>query len=277
MGLFSRPSKHGLSTVGSSQSQFDLRTVGIWTWYGESKRWSLDFNNKLGQLLRIKLDDFVLSLNEIRHGQSLTLTPTDGQRIEISGMYGFGDDYRWFAYIHGEDGRHYFFRKFDAALVQFKGASVPERRVEDIDEIPFESEGPVPGASTHQATTRGSSPDLMGKSQPPTVSIRDEDAAAIFASVADYESMDYEQLASLVLGGAVPWQEGVVAELRRRHQAEIFDVEAFDEAVKIYKKLVGEHKSAVEREVLRIVESKLRKAISLEFDPPGGWGALGAE
>lgn len=89
--------------------------------------------------------------------------------------------------------------------------------------------------------------------------------------------MDYEQLASLVLGGVFSWQEGVFAELRRRNRAGILDVEQLDEAIKLYKERVEEHKSAIEREVLRIIESKVRKAMSIEFDPPGGWGALGAE
>lgn len=163
----------------------DLRSVGNWTWYSESNQWSLDFNNRLGQLLRVRLDDFVLSLGELRHSQNFPSTPTDGQRIKITGMYGFGDDYRWSAYIHGEDGRHYFLKKFDTSLVQLKGASAPDRLIEDIDQIPFESEGPMPKSLTHQDNFKGTSSDEMGKSQPPTISITDQDSAAILASIAD--------------------------------------------------------------------------------------------
>lgn len=267
MGLFSR----------KQQSNIDLRSIGTWTWYGAANQWSLDFNNRLGQLLGVKLDDFVQSLKELKGGQDFPNVPTDGKRIDISGMYGIGNDYRWYAYVHGEDGRHYFVKKFDAVLAQLRGSDPPVRQADEIDLIPFEAEGQIPSATTHPVAALVSDPDEVGASRKPTISIADENVAAVFAKHVDYTDWGYGQLASFLLGGAIPWQEGVLNELKRRHAAGILDVTALDKAVEEYKVKEAEHKTAVEKAALNVIEARLRKAMAYDFDPPGGWGVLGIE
>lgn len=267
MGLFSR--KH--------EPTVDPRALGTWTWYGNANQWSIEFNNRLGQLLGLKLDDFVQGLKELRHGQEFSATPIDGQRIDISGMYGIGDDYRWYAYVHGEDGRHYFFRKFDNALARQKGINPPQRQADEIDLIPFEANGPVPSGSTHRPEALATSPDQVGENEKPTIYSDDEDMAEFLARIADYESMSYDDLVSFMLGGAKPWQEGVLGELKRRHEAGVLDRTALDESVKEYKAKVAKRIADTEQMALKLIEARLRKAMAHDFDPPGGWGVLGAD
>ena len=278
MGIFSRrPRPVSQRNYPNASRQLDLRTVGTWEWHDQLNQWHLSFNNQLGRIIRVRVDDFVLSLKEIKHGDTFPPVPTDGQRIDISGFYGFGDDYRWYASVHGPDGRRYFFQKFDAALARLTGGTPLKRSDEEVDLIPFEADGGVPDLPTHRPEARVGSPDQAGASKRPRISISDEDSAAVLSMIADYGAMEYDELASFLLGGALPWQEGVLKELKRRKDAGTLDEVALETELKKYRADVEQNRAESERRILAAAEAKFRKARDQGFDPPGGWGALGVE
>ena len=86
------------------------------------------------------LIDFTSRISEIAPSEDFPKLPTPGKRIRVSGMQGFGDDYRWFVTIHGLDGRRYFFEKADNIVGKHLGFATAPRPHSEIDTIPFETD-----------------------------------------------------------------------------------------------------------------------------------------
>jgi hypothetical protein len=261
MGLFSNREK-----------PFDARSFGTWNWYGDEACWHLSLNNQLSRKIGVRIMDFVFSIQELHHSQHFPENPTDGKRIMISGMQGFGDDYRWYATVHGMDGRHYFFQKTDASLSAIKRIKFTPRQEDEIDKIPFQAEGDIPNSSTHRRDALVTEDDPQGRSQAPTLTLAETDFLAPFA---DLSSSSYDELCFYLFGGTEPWQEAVVKELKRRHQSETLKSEELNLAIKRYNESVEQKNAWMTRQLVSAIEARLRQAQGYGFDPPGGWGAIG--
>lgn len=261
MGLFS-----------NRVNPINARSFGTWVWYGDEARWHLSLNNQLSEIIGIRIMDLVMDIQELDHSQKFPENPTDGKRIMISGMQGFGNDYRWYATVHGVDGRHYFFQKADASIGAIKRIKFALRQEDEVDKIPFEADRDIPDLPTHRRDSLVTEDDQQGRSEAPTLSLADSDFLAPFA---DLSSSSYDELCFYLFGGTKPWQEAVVKELKRRHQSETLDSEALNLAIKRYNESVERKNAAMTRQLLSEIEARLRQAQGYGFDPPGGWGALG--
>jgi hypothetical protein len=270
MGLFSR------NKAANSYLQFpalpSALSYGTWTWSGEQQEWSLSFSNRLASMLRMSLTQLVYQIKELDWDQKFSTEPVDGERIRIRGMQGFGDDYRWYAYIHGLDGRHYFFEKFDRAWASQAGTNFYLREALEIDSIPFESDDELPDAPTHRLDALVSESDEGGMSEAPTVSLAD---SAWLAEFSDFTNISYDDLCFYLFGGVRPWQEKVIGELKRRHESGILDSDALTKAVKLYQDEVKKQQDNQVRALANQIEAELRRVQGHGFDPPGGWGAVG--
>jgi hypothetical protein len=221
------------------------------------------------------LDEFTHLVREIRTDQDFPQLPTPGKRIRISGMQGFGDDYRWYATIHGLDGRRYFFEKADQIVGNNLGIASPSRPHSEIDEIPFETDDELPDSPTHPPHAHVNEQDDEGASESPTISITDENAAAVLSLIADFTESSYDELCFYLFGGAKPWQEKVLGELKRRHELGSLDSEALNSAIRKRRAEIEQANANNARQLAAMIEEQLRRARGYGFDPPGGWGALG--
>ena len=250
------------------------RSFGTWRWYGEDSTWRLSLNNQLES--EISLTKFTGQIRELPNDEhEFPEIPTPGKRITTSGMFGFGDDYRWFVSIHGLDGRRYFFERAARVLSQNHLVTLQSLDDSEIDSIPFQSDDILPDSPTHPVQSHVSENDPQGSSEAPTVSIADESSAGFLAQFTDFTESDYEELCFYLFGGAPSWQEKVLNELKRRKETDTFDGNALDAAVSKHLKETEQHQDAMTRRLASEIESRLRKARGYEFDPPGGWGAMG--
>lgn len=261
MGLFSKRT-----------DPINARSFGTWVWLGDDDCWHLNFNNQLSRLIGMEIQDLVMNIQELHHSQEFPSRPTDGKRIQISGMQGWGNDYRWYATVHGVDGRHYFFQKADASIGAIKRIKFAVRQEDEINKIPFEAEGDIPDSPTHRRDALVTEEDPQGRSQAPILTLAETD---FFAPFADLSSSSYDELCFFLFGSTKPWQEAVVKELKKRHQSETLDSEALALAIKRYNESVERKNAAMTRQLLSEIEARLRQAQGYGFDPPGGWGALG--
>ena len=107
------------------------------------------------------------------------------------------------------------------------------------------------------------------------MSISDEISASFLSQFTDFTESDYDELCFYLFGGAPSWQAKVVNELKRRKETDTFDSNALDAAIRKHLKETEQHQDAMTRHLASEIESRLRKARGYEFDPPGGWGAMG--
>lgn len=223
----------------------------------------------------MSLIEFTRQIDELHHSQDFPQLPTPGKRIRISGMQGFGDDYRWYATIHGLDGRRYFFEKADKVVSQHLGTRLQPRLEAEIDMIPFESDDELPDSPTHLPQAHVNERDQEGASQAPAIDLADENAAAVLSLLADFTDSSYDELCFYLFGGARSWQEKVLAELKRRHESGLLNVDELNAAIRKRREEIERADAAKTRQLAAIIETHLRKAQGYGFDPPGGWGALG--
>jgi hypothetical protein len=247
-------------------------SLGTWSWTDDESSWTISLNNRLES--RLSLMQFTSDINEVRSDHDFPKMPTPGKRMRTWGMYGFGDDYRWFVTIHGLDGRRYFFENASRVLSQ-NGIELQALGDAEIDALPFESDDALPDSPTHPPQSLVSETDQQGASEMPTVSIADESSAGFLAQFTDFTESDYDELCFYLFGGAPSWQEKVLNELKRRKETDTFDSNALDAAVRKHLKETEQHQDAMTRRLASEIESRLRKARGYEFDPPGGWGAMG--
>lgn len=269
MALFSR---RKFPSMNARAHSVNARSFGTWRWYGDDSSWHLSVNNQLQS--KFSLMQFILEIEELPYGQKFPETPTTGKRIQTHGMHGFGDDYRWYADIHGLDGRRYFFDKASRILNQ-SGIILQSHEHAEIDALPFESDDALPDSPTHPPQSLVSETDEQGLSEPGTVSIADEGHAAAWSRFADFSELDYDELCTWLFDGAPSWQVKVLDELKQRKANDTFDGDALDAAVRKHLKEVEQREIEMTRRIASEIESRLRKARGYGFDPPGGWGAMG--
>ena len=272
MGLFSRKSSSSTSRGTKSVS---ARSFGTWRWYDDDSSWHLSINNRLSAHIRMTLIDFTSRISEIAPSEDFPKLPTPGKRIRVSGMQGFGDDYRWFVTIHGLDGRRYFFEKVDNIVGKHLGFATAPRPHSEIDTIPFETDDELPDSPTHPPQAHVNEPDEEGASERPTVSLSDENAAAVLSLLADFTESTYDELCFYLFGGAKPWQEKVLNELKRRHDLGSLDADELNAAIRKRRAEIDRSNADKTRQMAAIIEAQLQKARGYGFDPPGGWGAVG--
>lgn len=172
MGLFSNRIK-----------PVDARSFGTWAWYGDDACWHLSFNNQLSRLIGMGTMELAMNIQELDHSQEFPYRPTGGKRIQISGMLAFVNDYRWYAKVHGIDGRHYFFQKVDASISASQRIQLALRHEDEIDKIPFEAKGDIPDSPTHRRDSLVTEDDQQGRSQAPTATLAESDFLAPFVDL----------------------------------------------------------------------------------------------
>lgn len=272
MGLFSRQKN---SVPSRGQNLISARLFGTWRWYGDDSSWRLSINNRLSGFIRMSLVDFTHRIREVQPYDTFPELPIPGKRIRISGMQGLGDDYRWFVSVHGLDGRRYFFEKADEIVSQRLTVRFQQRLEAEIDAIPFQSDDELPDSPTHPTQAHVNEQDQEGASQTPPVDLADENAAAVLSLLADFTDSTYDELCFYLFGGARPWQEKVLAELKRRHNLGVLNIDELDAAIRKRHDEVDRANAAATRQLAAMIEAQLRKAQGYGFDPPGGWGAIG--
>jgi hypothetical protein len=263
-----------MGLLGRRKTPINAREFGTWDWWGDDNEWKISFNNRLSQTIGMSVDHLAWSIGEHDQYTDFPANPTDGKRIKISGMAAPGDDYRWYATIQGGDGRHYFFHKIDALLSVSQRVKYEPRDPDEINRIPFEAFGHIPDSPMHRQDALVSDSDPMGRSESPVLELTDMEYMAPFA---DFSSSDYDELCFYIFGESKPWEEAVIKELKRRHQLGTLDIEELNGSVKRYIDLVKKRNDAIDRQLVSKIEARLRKAHGYGFDPPGGWGALGAD
>jgi hypothetical protein len=266
-----------MGLINRRKQPISARSFGTWRWYGDDNTWSISFNNQLFRTIQMSVQHLAMGISEIDRDRNFPDTPTTGKRIQISGMQGFGDDYRWFAYIHGADGRQYFYQKVDALISARQRVKFEARDIDEINRVPYEADGEIPDSSTHRKDAIVSDSDTQGRSESPTMSVTDESFAAIFAPMADLSESTYDELCSFLFGSAKPWQEKVLEELKQRHESGNLDMDEMNQAISRFKNQVEKNQANEMRRLAAEIEAQLRRAQGFGFDPPGGWGALGPD
>jgi hypothetical protein len=268
-----------MGLINRRKRPINARLFGTWRWDGNVNTWTISFNNQLSRTIQMSVQHLAMGIGEIDYSETFpdTATATTGKRIKIRGMYGFGDDYRWYADIHGVDGRHYFFQEIDSLISANQRIRFEMRDADEVNSVPFEADGDVPDLPTHRHSALVSESDPQGRSESPTMSLMDEDFAEFLAPFVDMSEISYDEICSYLFGAAKPWRVKVLEELKLRHEKGTLNAIQLDMAISRYKHRIQENNAEKLQSLVSEIEASFRRAQGYGFDPPGGWGALGPD
>ena len=175
----------------------DLRRCGTWRWDGDKSIWTFSASPYLNKALAhgTTLEGMeLLYLGEVGRDTVFEGDPVDGKRLATSTLQGLDRKSLFYIDVYGDDGRAYLFKKIENIHRKIHHLSqLPSRKIEEFDNIPFESSGRLPKGIDKNSSMIVNTRDEVGIERP--VLQKNDDLVLFLASIStDFLNLSYSDL-----------------------------------------------------------------------------------